>query len=125
MSAGSGLFTSARRLFATVLEIVQVRLELVATELELEKLRLFEAMLLAAAALFGLGIGVMLLCALLVLLVGEGYRLHALAALAALFIGGSLWGLRAARAKLRGPGTLFDASVTELARDRAELMPRD
>jgi len=125
MSAGSGLFTSARRLLATGLEIAQVRLELVATELELEKLRLFEAILLAAAALFGLGIGVMLLCALLVLLVGEGYRLHVLGALAALFIGGSLWGLRAARAKLRGTGTLFDASVTELARDRAQLMPHD
>ena len=125
MSARGGLLVSAQRLLGTLMEVAQVRLELVATELELEKLRLFDAMLIAAAALFGLGVGVVLLCALLVMLASEGYRVYVLAVLALLFIGGSLWGLHAARTRLRNPGTLFDASLAELARDRAELTSND
>ncbi len=125
MSADAGLFVSARRLLATLLEIGQVRLELIATELELEKLRLFDALLLAVAAMLALAVGVVLLCFFIVAAVGDAYRLHALALLALLFIGGSAMGLRAARARLRSPGTLFDATAAELARDRAALMPRD
>jgi uncharacterized membrane protein YqjE len=125
MSADAGLFVSARRLLATLLELGQVRLELIATELELEKLRLFDALLLAVAAMLALAVGVVLLCFFIVALAGDAYRLHALALLALLFIGSSVWGLRAARARLRSPGTLFDATAAELARDRAALMPRD
>jgi uncharacterized membrane protein YqjE len=125
MSTDVGLFASARRLLATLLELGQVRLELIATELELEKLRLFDALLLAGAAMLALAVGVVLLCFLIVAAAGEAYRLHTLAFLALLFIAGSAWGLQAARARLRSPGTLFDATAAELARDRAALMPRD
>lgn len=124
MSAG-GLFVSVRRLLATLLELAQVRLELVAAEIEIEKLRLFDALLLALAALLGLGVGAVMLCAFVVVLAGEAHRLAALGALALLFIGGSGLALREARARLRSPGTLFDASAAELARDRAELLPGD
>jgi uncharacterized membrane protein YqjE len=125
MSADLGLFASARRLLATLLEIGQVRLELIATELELEKLRLFDALLLAGAAMLALAVGVVLLCFFVVAAAGDAWRLHTLAALALLFIAASVWGLRAARARLRSPGSLFDATSAELARDRAALMPRD
>jgi uncharacterized membrane protein YqjE len=125
MSADAGLFASARRLLATLLELGQVRLELIATEIELEKLRLFDALLLAGAAMLALAVGVVLLCFFIVAAAGDAYRLHALAVLALLFIGGSALGLRAARSRLRSPGTLFDATAAELARDRAALMPRD
>jgi uncharacterized membrane protein YqjE len=125
MSADGGMWASARRLLATLLEIGQVRLELLATELELEKLRLFDALLLAGVALLALAVGLLLLCFFIVAAVGEGYRLLALAVLAAVFIGGSVWGLRAARARLRSPGTLFDATAAEFARDRAALQSRD
>jgi uncharacterized membrane protein YqjE len=125
MNAGGGLFVSVRRVLATLLEIGQLRLELLGTEIELEKLRLFDALLLALAALFGLGVSVVLLCAFVVVLVGQTYRLHALAALIVLFVGASVWGLLAARERLRSPGRLFEASAAELARDRAALLPRD
>jgi uncharacterized membrane protein YqjE len=119
---------SARRLLDTLLEIAQVRLELVVTEFEIEKQRWFDALLLALAALFALGVGLVLLCAWLVLVADPAWRLHLLAVMTLLFLGGGLWALRAARARLRGPGTLFDASLTELARDRALLqaaLPHD
>jgi uncharacterized membrane protein YqjE len=126
MSAGSGgMFSSARRLLATVLELAQVRLELVAAEIELEKLRLFDALLLALAALLGLGVGVVLLCGFVIVLAGEAHRLLALGVLSLLFIGGSVWALMSARSRLRRPGTLFDASAAEFARDRAELVSGD
>jgi uncharacterized membrane protein YqjE len=125
MSADGGLLASVRRLLATLLEIGQVRLELIATELELEKLRLFDALLIAVAAMLALTVGVLLLCFFIVAAVGDAYRLHTLAVLALLFIAGSAWGLRSARSRLRSPGMLFDATAAELARDRAALMPRD
>lgn len=125
MSADIGLWVSARRLLATLLEVAQVRLELVATEIELEKLRLFDALLFAAAAMLALAVGVVLLCFFVVAAVGEVYRPHALAALGLMFIGGSAWGLHAARSRLRSPGQMFNATAAELARDRAQLTPRN
>ena len=45
-----GLFASLKRLLATLLEIAQVRLGLVLNELDQQKLRLFDALLIAAAS---------------------------------------------------------------------------
>jgi uncharacterized membrane protein YqjE len=46
-----GLFNSVRQLFGTGLELLQVRLELLGTELEVEKRRLFDSVLLTIAAM--------------------------------------------------------------------------
>lgn len=121
----SGLLGSARRLLDTLLEIAQVRLELVVTEFEIEKQRWFDALVLALGALFALGVGIVLLCAWLVLLAGEAWRLHALGALILLFLGGGLWALHAARTRLRGTGTMFEASLAEVGRDRELLRMKE
>jgi uncharacterized membrane protein YqjE len=118
---GRGLFASLRRLLATSLELAQVRLELVLTELEQEKLRLFDALLLAAGALVAFGIGLVLLVAFVVLLFPEPQRVAVVGVLALLLFAGSAWALVAARRRLRAPGGLFEASRRELARDRADL----
>jgi uncharacterized membrane protein YqjE len=75
--------------------------------------------------MLALAVGVVLLCFFIVAVAGEAYRLQTLAVLALLFIAGSAWGLQAARARLRSPGSLFDATAAELARDRAALLPRE
>lgn len=116
-----GLFWSLRRLLATLLELAQVRLELVLTELEQEKLRLFDALLLAAGALVALGIGLVLAVAFVILLFPESQRVAVVGVLALLLFAGSAWALVTARQRLRAPGGLFDASRRELARDRADL----
>jgi uncharacterized membrane protein YqjE len=116
-----GLFASLKRLLATLLEIAHVRLELVLNELDQQKLQLFDALLMAAASLLALGLGLALLIAFVVSLVAEPNRLIALGLLMVLFVGGSLWGLLAARARLRAAGRSLEASLAELRRDAADL----
>ena len=58
----TGLFASLRQMLGTVLEIAQVRLALFGNELEQEKLRVFQALLLAGVGLMLLAVGTVLLC---------------------------------------------------------------
>jgi len=116
-----GLFASLQRLLATVFEIAQVRLDLLGTEFELEKRRLFAGLLWAALALLMLMIGLVLLCGFVILLFGEGYRLTAIGAMALLFLGAGVLLLLAARHRLYNRTHLFNTSVAELQRDRAGL----
>ena len=48
---GTGLMQSLRRLASTGLELIQLRLELLASELEQQKLRIFDALAWAAVGL--------------------------------------------------------------------------
>ena len=120
-----GLLTSLRRLVATALAIAQVRLELLGVELEQEKLRIFDGLAWAALALLLLGIGLTLVVALVLMLVGDSYRLAALAVLSALFLAAGVYVARLARARLSNPaGTAVSASLDELTRDRDALAGR-
>lgn len=118
---GGGLFSSIRRLLATAFEMAQVRLELLGTEVDLEKRRIFDGLLWGAIALMVVGVGLVLLCELIIYLVWEGYRLATLGVLTLLFLvsGGLL--IREARQRLSSSLGLFSASVSELRRDSAEL----
>lgn len=121
----AGLFGSLRRLLHSSLEVVQVRLRLLGTELEEEKLRLTGGLLLACVGLLLLGIGLLLMCVLIVLWVAPAHRLAALGLLTALFLGAALWLLYRASQQLRNPGGLFQGSLAELAKDRDALAPRE
>ncbi|WP_084382668.1 phage holin family protein [Curvibacter delicatus] len=116
-----GLFSSVRQLLATGVETLRVRLELLSTEVEEEKLRLFDAVLWAGLALLLLGMGLLFLCGLIVVLLWDHHRLLALGGLTVIFLGCGYWVLQIARARLRAPGGLFTSSVAELARDHSEL----
>jgi uncharacterized membrane protein YqjE len=117
----SGLFASLRRLLATSLEMAQVRLNLLSTEIELEKRRLFNGLLWGAIALLVTGIGLVLLCGFVILLFWEGYRLAAIGVMAILFLATGATLIRLARRQLQQQAGIFNASVTELERDCAEL----
>ncbi len=119
----SGLFASLRHLLATSIETLQVRLSLLGTEVELEKRRVFDILLLGSIALLVLGVGVVLLCGFVILLFWEGYRLAALGALTLLFLVGGAMLMREARQRLQNSPNIFKSSVDEMARDRAELHP--
>ena len=124
--SGAGLLASLRRLVASTLELAQVRLELLAVELEQEKQRIFEALAWAALALLLIGVALLLAVGLLLMLLWDGYRLAALALLCALFLGAGVWAARRARARLGAPaGRAVGASLDELARDRAALARRE
>ena len=115
---GNGLFASLRRLLGTLLEIAEVRLALLSTEVELEKRRLFDALLWGVVAMLVLASGLTLFCAFVILLFSEGYRLAALGVMALLFLAGGLLLLQQARQRLRSPDGMLAGSLAELQRDR-------
>lgn len=119
-----GLFDSLRRLLATALGLAQVRLALFGTELEAEKLRLFDALWRAALGLLFLGVALVLAVAFVLLLFQDTYRLAALGVTVLLFIAAGAGLLAWARAGLRaGEGGPFALSLGELQRDREGLQP--
>lgn len=117
----AGLFDSLRQLLGTALALAQVRLELLVADLELEKLRLIEVALRAMLGLMLLGLGLVLLAAFVLLLVGEPYRLQALGVLTLLCLAGGVLLLQAAKRRLHDDGELLAATRDELAQDRAAL----
>lgn len=119
-----GLFDALRRLLATALGLAQVRLALFGTELEAEKLRLFDALWRVALGLLFLGVALVLAVAFVLLLFQDGYRLAALGVTVLLFIAAGAGLLLWARAGLRaGEGGPFALSLGELQRDREGLQP--
>ena len=124
--ATGGLFKSLRRLLGTALGIAQVRLELFGTELEQEKLRLFDALLRAAIGLVLVALALVLAIGFVVLLFQEGYRLPAVGVLTLAFGGGGWWLLQRAREELKaGDGGPFALSLGELRRDLEGLSGGD
>lgn len=121
----SGFFSSLKQLLGTVLEIAQVRLELVGTEVELEKRRIFDGLLWGALALLCLGVGLALFCGFIVLLFWEGYRLAAVGILALLFIGTGTFLALQARKRMRNQQTMFSASLNELKQDQTGLQQKN
>lgn len=116
-----GLLGSARSALALVVEIAQTRLQLAATELEEERLRIAELLIYAVAALFCLGLGLVLGSVLLVLLLWDGPRWLVLGLETAFFLSVGA-GLAAGWRRKAGRGHKFLAStLTELERDREAI----
>lgn len=121
----AGLYHSLRRLLATLLDIGQVRAGLLSAELEREKLRIFDGLVWAAVALLFLGLGLLLLAALLVALAPETVRLLLLGLLALASLGLGVWLMQQARRRLASPAGPAPASRAELAQDIAALRAPD
>ena len=117
----SGLFASLRRFLNTAFEMAQVRLDLLGTEVELEKRRLFDGLLWGAIALMSLGVGFVMFCGFFILLFWDGYRLAVVGIMTLLFLGGGILFIFEARRRLRSPTGIFHASLAELKQDRAGL----
>jgi len=115
---------SATRLAATLLAIVQTRIELASTEIEEESLRYFTYLMLSLAAMFFLGIAIVLGTILLVVLYWENNRTGILLTLTLLFaIVGIAFGLRV-RSQYRQKPKLMTDTMKELAHDADMLQPR-
>ena len=113
----AGIFGSLRRLVADLRDLAIVRLELLGTELELEKRRWLSTLCLAALALVCLALGLVMASVAVLLVFWDSYRITAATGLA-LFFGlasaGLLW---TAVRKMHNPQGAFHASITELQRD--------
>jgi uncharacterized membrane protein YqjE len=119
-----GLLGSARAVLAGLVDIGQTRLQLASTELEEERLRLTELLLIGAAALFCFGIGLVLATLLLVVLFWDTHRVLVLAVATALYLGTAAALVVALRRKARAKPPLFAATLAELRQDRDALRGR-
>lgn len=112
---------SAKRLLCTLTSIASTRLELLANELQEERLRITQMLFFALAALFCFAIGTLLLTAFIVVLFWDEHRLAALGGLSALFFASGALISVSLRNKAQARSKLFSASLAELARDREQL----
>ena len=107
------------------LQTAQTRLELLAVELQEEKLRLTGLALNTVLAGLLLGFGLVFLMIFLTVLFWEEHRLLALGISTAVCIGGGLLAASNAARPFRSGTKLFTASLAEFARDRAALRKPD
>lgn len=116
-----GLLASLKTLTLTLVDVVQTRLELLSTDVAEERARLTTILFSVLVALFCLGVGVVLLAMLIAVMFWESHRIVTLGLLTAVFLaaGAGLWGV--AMHKLRNKPRLFEASISELAKDREKL----
>ena len=120
-AARGGLLQSIRHLAGSVLAAAQTRLEILATEIEEERLRLEQLLLLALAAAFCLGMTVVLSIAFVVIYFWDSHRLLTIAVFAAAFlaVAAALGWILHAKVKMRPKP--FSVTRGELAKDGAML----
>jgi uncharacterized membrane protein YqjE len=119
--AARGLFGSLRTLLDRVLALLQTRTELITTELEEEVTRLVGVLLWSFAAVLAAVIGACFIGVVVLLVVPESYRPLAAGVLAVLFLGFAAFGYVSIRRIAAAKPRLFDASLTELEKDREQL----
>ena len=118
---GAGLMGSVKRLAATLTSIVSTRLELLANELQEERLRLTQMLLFALFALFCFGMALLLFTVFIVVLFWDDHRLAVLGALSLVFFASGTLAAVLLRGKAQEKSRLFSASLAELERDREKL----
>jgi len=110
-----------RDLLGAAVGLLGTHVELFGLELQEEKERLRELLLLGILAGAGLTLGLLLASAFLVVLFWDSYRLQVLGALILACLGLSAWAFAALRRRLTAHPNPFAASVAELERDRQHL----
>ena len=120
-AARGGLLQSIKHLGQTLLGAAQTRLEIFATEIEEERLRLEQLLVLALTAAFCLGMALVLCVAFVVIIFWDTHRLLAIGVLALAFLAGAAVIGWIVRTKLKTRPKPFAVTRGELAKDRAML----
>lgn len=115
---------SLRGLAATLIEAVHTRLELAATEIEEERLRILQLLLWGGLSLFFIALGLVMLTFFVVLVFWETDRVLVTFLIAAFYLGiGAVLAFQA-RARARRKSKLFAATLAELDKDRDRILSR-
>lgn len=122
--AGAGIVQSLRNLAATLVSLLRTRFELLATEIEEERVRFVQLLFWAALALFFFALGIVLLVILYVAVFWDSYRITAIVTLAIVFFAAGAGAAVAVRNRILARPRLFSASLAELARDKDQLTRR-
>jgi uncharacterized membrane protein YqjE len=117
----TGLFASLRRMLATLLALVQTRLELIGVELQEQVEHAATVLLWSIAAIFFASLTVLLLALTVVIAFWDSHRLLAAGLVTASFATGALVAGLVARQRLRRRPRFLAATNRELERDAAAL----
>jgi uncharacterized membrane protein YqjE len=115
------LSASLKGLTATVLELLQLRLELLSVEAQEEVLRVGGLLVFGAVAVAFLSLGLGFLAMLITVALWDTHRLLPLSLFAGLFLGLGFIAAWLARERVRSGTRLFSATVEELKQDREGL----
>jgi len=116
-----GFLHSFKAASATLSSAFHTRVDLFVTELEEERERLKQTLILTLLVVFGLSLGFILLTIFLVAIFWDKGWIGAIGGLALLYLGvGAIAALKLRNSFVKRPG-LFPASLTELGKDRDRL----
>jgi uncharacterized membrane protein YqjE len=115
------LLSSIKNLVSTGASIAQTRLELLSVDAQIARNKLISLLVLIICALFFLFFGLVTLALLIVIYSWEADRVFALTLLTGAFLSIGVIMALVVIQSLRKMPKLFEASITELAKDREEL----
>ena len=116
-----GILHSLKMLGATLASAFHTRVELFVTELEEERERFKQTLVLALLAVFGFAMGVILLTIFVVALFWQNGWIGAIGGLALIYLGVATIAAFKLRAIFLTRSGLFPATLAELAKDRDRL----
>ena len=116
-----GLLESLSAIATTLVIVAHTRLQLLSTDLEEDRARLFSLVVLYLIAAFCLVVGLVIAIILIVFVLWESHRLLALSLVAGVFLLTGLGICSFAIHKTRTKPILFSASLSELLKDQQEL----
>jgi len=116
-----GILASIKTLVATLVAVAHTRLEILATEVEEEKIRLAGIILLGTLAVFFLGMALIFLSILAVALFWNEHRIAALGSVTVFYMLLGISSLCWLRYRMRRKSKLFATSLGELHKDHTEL----
>ncbi len=119
-----GLPSAIRALALTVVALLQTRLEIFASEVGEERLRLREFLWFTVATVFCIGFAIVLAAVFIVALLWDRFGAFAIGALCLVFLALGIGLAMLLRARARSRPRLFAATLGELAKDRERLTPR-
>ncbi len=117
----TGLFASLRRMLATLIALVQTRLELVGVEIEEQIAHAASVLLWSIAAIFFASLSVLLLALTIVIAFWDQHRLLAAVLMTATFVLSALVTALVARHRLHTRPRLLATLAREFERDAAAL----
>jgi uncharacterized membrane protein YqjE len=118
------LFSSLKNLVSTGASIAQTRLELISIDVQIARAKFLSLLVMVICTLFFLFFGLVMLALLIVIYSWETDRVLALTLLTCGFLAvGCILALVVLRS-LKTMPKLFDASISELVKDRQELAKR-
>lgn len=123
-SRSTGLWASLRQLLSTSSDILHIRIEILATELEESGHRIGELLLYSLVSMLFFGLGLLLMTFFVVLAFWDTHRLAVVVGFAALYLTLGIGTALVVRHKLKTRPRLFSATLMELGKDRARLVSR-